>query len=81
MIRRPALGIWRKQEAARKAAARAKKKAGGSAWDLLKAEKDAPDPAMAMNPAVIVVDADPAAIEAAARAIAKAMGDDLDGCG
>ena len=78
MIRRSALGIWRKQEAARKAAARAQK---GSAWDLLRLEREVPAEPVAMNPVVVVVEADPAALEAAARELAKSMGDDLDGCG
>lgn len=77
MIRRSALGIWRKREAARKAAARAKQ---GSTWDLLRMEREVAAEPVAINPVVIVVDADPAALEASARAIAKLMGDDLDGC-
>jgi hypothetical protein len=76
VIRRSALGMWRKQQAAARKAQRSKK-AGGSVWDLLQMEQEQARADRRSAPVVIVVDADPAALEASARAIANLMGDDL----
>lgn len=73
-------GLYRRRLAA-KAALNRKPKPGRGVFDLyrLEAEHEKAE-ARSSAPVVVVVDADPAALEASARAIAKLMGDDLDGC-